>query len=93
MAKDRGLQTAKAVCPLARDAFAHVPGASPLLRHEVPRLVMACAIDLTLLNRRKRVLVRDVQPLVELVHALTRVAACSGECHKKNVKKKDVKAL
>ncbi|MBS1994554.1 MAG: hypothetical protein JSS83_28775 [Cyanobacteria bacterium SZAS LIN-3] len=72
VASQRQLQTAKAVCPFIRESLAVLPSS---YQRSVALLVIGIATDITLSNRRKRVMVRDVEPLVQLVKALSKLSA------------------
>jgi hypothetical protein len=72
VASQRQLQTAKAVCPFVRDSLAVLPVS---YQCSVGLLVLSIATDITISNRRKRVMVRDVEPLVQLVKALSKMSS------------------
>ncbi len=67
--KSHGMQSATAVCPLIRESFRHCIG-----QREVAMLLINTAMELARQNRRKRVLVRDVEPLVTMLKQLFVIA-------------------
>ena len=65
LVKSHGLQSAAAACPLIRESFRQHMG-----QRDIALLLVNTAMELAMQNRRKRVLVRDVEPLVTMLKQL-----------------------
>ncbi len=77
LVKSHGMQSAAAVCPLIHESFRHCVG-----QREISLLIMNTAMELARQNRRKRILVHDVEPLVTMMKQLFVIAGygrVSGE--------------
>ncbi len=69
LAREQGMQTSPAVAPMLQQVFS-AASSYRLPARELSLLLMKIALESTQQHRRKRVLVRDIQPLLTLLQAL-----------------------